>query len=93
MAGAVFGNQLSKELASYSDTIPPQVIKDVQKSVGVIFSLPSSQQAIIVTAYIRAVDHVYLITVPSSIITILAALFIKNNSLKRKALIPVESAP
>lgn len=84
MAGAVFGNQLSKNLAVYSDTIPPQVVKDVKQSVGAIFSLPPSQQVMVVTAYIRAVDYVYLITVPASIITILAALFIKNKSLKRK---------
>lgn len=90
MAGAVFGNQLSKNLANYSDTIPPTVVQSVKQSVSAIFSLPPQQQTLVVTAYIAAVGYVFLIAVVASGITLFAALLLKNKNIKEK---PANSSP
>lgn len=88
IAGAVFGNQLSKELAAYAAIIPPEVITGVKQSVTVIFMLPVAFQGIVIKAYIAAVDYAFLVVVPGAGITIISALFVKNYNLKERGVKP-----
>jgi len=82
IAGAVFGNQLSKNLAIYD--LPPEVVKGVKQSVTVIFQLPISLQAIVVKAYISAIRYAFIIVVPGGGVTIISALFVKGWNLKER---------
>jgi hypothetical protein len=88
VAGAVFGNQLGQNLAAYSSIIPEEAIDGVKQSVTVIFLLPSFLQAIVVTAYVKAIDYAFIIAVPAAGITIISALFVKNWNLKERGLKP-----
>jgi hypothetical protein len=88
IAGAVFGNQLGQNLAAYSSIIPEDAINGVKQSVTVIFLLPSFLQSIVVTAYVKAIDYVFIVTVPAAGITIISALFVKNWNLKERGIKP-----
>lgn len=88
IAGAVFGNQLGQGLAAYSGIIPEEAINGVKQSVTVIFLLPPFLQSIVVTAYVKAIDYVFIVVVPAAGITIISALFVKNWNLKERGVKP-----
>ncbi|CAG8692218.1 10904_t:CDS:2, partial [Acaulospora colombiana] len=44
IAGTVFNNQLSKTIAQYASSLPPEMVRAVKQSVTVIFSLPPELQ-------------------------------------------------
>lgn len=84
IAGTIFGNQLSKELASYSDVLSPEVIAGVKQSVAVIFSLSKELQAPVVHAYVKALDYVFILAVPASVLASVSGSFVKNWNLKTR---------
>lgn len=88
IAGAVFGNQLGKNLAEWVGIIPEEAINGVKQSVTVIFQLPPLIQLIVIKAYIAAVDYAFLVVVPAGGIIIIAALFVKNYNLKERGVKP-----
>jgi len=84
IAGAVLGNQLSKNLAQYASIIPQEAIDGVKQSVTVIFMLPSFLQQIVITAYVGALNYTFIVVVPAAGVTIVSALFVKNYNLKNR---------
>ncbi|KAG8794817.1 hypothetical protein FRC17_008229, partial [Serendipita sp. 399] len=54
IAGAVFGNQLSKNLAEFAGVIPDELIIAVRQSVSVIFQLPALIRIVVISAYAKA---------------------------------------
>ena len=88
IAGAVFGNQLSKNLAQYASIIPQEAIDGVKQSVTVIFMLPSFLQQVVITAYVGALNYAFIVIVPAAGVTIVSALFVKNYNLKKRGITP-----
>lgn len=88
IAGAVFGNELSKNLEQYAAIIPAEVITGVKQSVTVIFMLPELLQGVVITAYIKAVAYAFLVTVPGGALTLIFGLFVKNWNLKERGVKP-----
>lgn len=86
IAGSVFGNQLSKNLAQYH--LPAEVVTGVRQSVTVIFQLPVFLQGIVVTAYISAIRYAFIIVVPGGGLMIIASLFVKGWNLKKRGVDP-----
>jgi hypothetical protein len=82
IAGTVFGNQLSKNLAIYH--LSPDIVTGVKESVTVIFQLPIPLRAVVVKAYISAIRYAFIIVVPGGVITIIASLFVKDWNLKER---------
>jgi hypothetical protein len=82
IAGSVFGNQLSKNLAVYN--LSPDIVQRVKQSVTAIFQLPVPLQAVVVKAYISAIRYAFIIVVPGSGITIISSLFVKGWNLKER---------
>ncbi|CCA75585.1 related to aflatoxin efflux pump AFLT [Serendipita indica DSM 11827] len=88
IAGAVFGNQLSKNLAAYQALFGQEVIDGLKQSVTVIFMLPKLLQGIVIHAYVDALRYVFIIAVPLAGVTIISAFFIKNYNLKERGVKP-----
>lgn len=91
IAGAIFGNQLSKDLAQYSDQIPQDVIKAVKESITYVFTeypnIPgySAQlRDVIIAAYIKAINYTFIMVIVGGGVTIMAGLFVKNWNLKER---------
>ena len=85
IAGTIFNNQLSKELAIYAHGLPPSVVHAVKQSVTVIFELPEETRASVVTAYIKSLDYVFILAVPACGVWALLGLMVRNWNLKRRA--------
>ncbi|KAH7333563.1 ABC transporter [Rhizoctonia solani] len=82
IAGAIFANKLSSSLFEIAPKFPPEVADGVRQSVTIIFTLPPDQQAIVIQAYVRALNYVYLVGVPVCIVASLAAFLIKDHNIK-----------
>ncbi|KAG8703474.1 hypothetical protein FRC08_002816 [Ceratobasidium sp. 394] len=83
IAGAVFANKLSSSLFEVAPDLPEEVVHGVKQSVTIIFTLPADQQALIVKAYVKALNYVYLIGVPVCVVASLAAFLIKDHNIKK----------
>ncbi|KAG8743762.1 hypothetical protein FRC10_011482 [Ceratobasidium sp. 414] len=83
IAGAVFANKLSSSLFELAPDLPEEVVRGVKQSVTVIFTLPADQQALIIKAYVKALNYVYLIGVPVCIVASLSAFLIKDHNIKK----------
>ncbi|KZT62115.1 ABC transporter [Calocera cornea HHB12733] len=82
IAGTIFSNQLTKELAIYAPTLPAEIAQAIKESVTVVQTLPADQQGPIVEAYVKALDYVYLIGVPGGVFGALCALLTRNHNIK-----------
>jgi hypothetical protein len=49
-----------------------------------VFSLPPEQRGSVVTAYINAIDYTFILAIPATILTSVAAVLIKNHNLKTR---------
>ncbi|BGP56817.1 hypothetical protein JCM8202v2_004448 [Rhodotorula sphaerocarpa] len=76
---AALSTQLTKNFAKYAPAVPLAVIA---QSPLEIWSLPTSEIADAVKAYVRSLDVIFIIGVPYFCLAILSALFIKNISIK-----------
>ena len=74
VAGAVFLNQLQKNIETYAPDLPPSVADSVQQSITYIFSLPKDQQGAVIHAYVKSLDQVFLVGIPAGIISSLVSL-------------------
>lgn len=92
IAGAVFGNQLGKDLGRYADQISPEVIAAVKQSVTFIFTLPTSLQDIVIDAYIKAVNYAFFMVIASGAVAIISGLFVRNWNLKQRGAMPKTAA-
>ncbi|CAE6453736.1 unnamed protein product [Rhizoctonia solani] len=82
IAGAVFANKLSSSLFEIAPNFPSEVAEGVRQSVTIIFTLPPEQQGVVIQAYVRALNYVYLVGVPVCIVASLAAFLIKDHNIK-----------
>lgn len=62
IAGTVFNNQLSKELASRLPNLDPAIAAAVKESVTVIETLPASIKQSVIDAAIKANTFCFLVT-------------------------------
>jgi len=83
IAGTIFSNQLSKEIAIYAPDLAPDVIQAIKDSVTVVQTLPAAQQTAVIQAYVKALDYVYLIGVPGGAFGSLSALLTANRNIKK----------
>ncbi|KAG9101894.1 hypothetical protein FRC06_002508, partial [Ceratobasidium sp. 370] len=83
IAGAVFANKLSSSLFELAPDLPEDIVHGVKQSVTIIFTLPADQQALVIKAYVKALNYVYLIGVPVCIVASLAAFLIKDHNIKK----------
>ncbi|ELU38567.1 hypothetical protein AG1IA_07415 [Rhizoctonia solani AG-1 IA] len=80
VAGAVFANKLASSLFDIAPNFPPEVAEGVRQSVTIIYTLPPDQQGVVIQAYVRALNYVYLVGVPVvSEQTIKAAIYELND--------------
>jgi hypothetical protein len=82
IAGAVFGNQLEKQLGDTVTAIPPDVLKSVRQSVTAIFSLSEPLRGVVITAYVDSLKYAFILIVPSCAMISISGLFVKNWNLK-----------
>jgi hypothetical protein len=80
-AGAVFSSQLKAKLNAVASDLPPDVTAAVLASVKAIFFLSAKDKALATTAYIYAVEHVFLMGVPGAALASLSALLITRRKI------------
>ncbi|CAE7095866.1 unnamed protein product [Rhizoctonia solani] len=88
IAGAILANQMVKYLAIYAPDLPHEVATAVRQSVSLIFTLPVEQQEPVIRAYLKALNSVFLIGVPTGVLASLSALFTKNYNIKAMGIKP-----
>jgi hypothetical protein len=64
VAGAVFANKLSLSLLEIAPNLPAEITEGVRQSVTIIYTLPAEQQRLVIQAYVRALNYVYLVGIP-----------------------------
>ena len=82
VSGAVFAGRLNERLSVLAPDLPPSLRAAVRESVTVIFTLPEDTKAPVVTAYLSAVNSVFLIGVACAAIASFAALFISRKRIR-----------
>ncbi|QRV80260.1 major facilitator superfamily transporter [Ceratobasidium sp. AG-Ba] len=82
IAGSVLANQLGKYLFLYAPDLPEGVSMAVRQSVSVIFTLPQEQRDVVIRAYLKALNTVFLIGVPTGALASLSGFLVKNYNLK-----------
>ncbi|QRW08982.1 major facilitator superfamily transporter [Ceratobasidium sp. AG-Ba] len=82
IAGSVLANQLGKYLFLYAPDLPAGVATAVRQSVSIIFTLPQEQQEPVIRAYLKALNSVFLIGVPTGALASLSGFLVKNYNLK-----------
>ncbi|KAJ1308610.1 hypothetical protein OPQ81_004308 [Rhizoctonia solani] len=92
IAGAILANQMLKYLGIYAPDLPHDVANAVRQSVSVIFTLPAEQQEPVIRAYLKALNSVFLIGVPTGVLASLSALFVKNYNIKAMGIKPGAAA-
>jgi len=84
ITGTVFANSLKSSIAEYAPGLPDQLTTGVRQSISVIFGSPADLKAQVVVAYIRALDWVFILGVPTMIASPLCVLLIKNYNVKEQ---------
>jgi hypothetical protein len=84
IGGTVFANQLTTNLAPYSQILGPQLIQGVRQSVTVVFSLPPQLQQPVVDAYVKSLSTMYITIVPCLILAGIFGMLVKNWNLKTR---------
>ncbi|KAG8681399.1 hypothetical protein FRC09_017517, partial [Ceratobasidium sp. 395] len=88
IAGSVLANQLGKYLFLYAPELPSGIATAVRQNVSVIFTLPQDQQEPVIRAYLKALNSVFLIGVPTGVLASLSGLLVKNYNLKAMGIKP-----
>ncbi|KAF8997631.1 ABC transporter [Cyathus striatus] len=81
--GAVFTSELKSSLRLFASSISAEVIQNALSSVSAVAHLSPDDKILVLKAYIRAVDRVFLIGVPSSALAGIAALLIGRRTISR----------
>ncbi|KAG9104701.1 hypothetical protein FRC07_009755 [Ceratobasidium sp. 392] len=92
IAGSVLANQLGKYLFLYAPDLPSDIAIIVRQNVSFIFTLPPAQQEPVVRAYLKALNSVFLIGVPTGVLASVAGIFVKNYNIKAMGLKPGAAA-
>ncbi|KAF7369131.1 ABC transporter [Mycena venus] len=84
IAGTIFRNKLKDYLAAYASEISEEALQAVQQSVDAIFTLPIPVQELVISAYIRSLNHVFLLGIPAGILACIFSAMTKNYNLKTR---------
>jgi hypothetical protein len=85
IAGTVFANNLKSNLTVYAPNLPNQLITGARQSISVIFGLPADLKHQVIIAYVRALDWVFIVGVPTMIASSLCVFLIQNHHIKHRA--------
>lgn len=64
-AGALFSNQLPRNLSKFAPNLNSTDLAGVRQSVYFTFTLPSDQQPEVIKAYVETIRAVFLMLVPA----------------------------
>jgi MFS family permease len=84
ISGTIFNNKLNTELAIYVSGLSPEMLVLVKQSVTFIFTLPKEAQVMVVHAYVKALDYVFILSIPACILASVAGAFVRNWNLKAR---------
>ncbi|EIW78934.1 MFS general substrate transporter [Coniophora puteana RWD-64-598 SS2] len=85
ISAAVFLNQLTIDLRATAPFLSETVAKELQQSIAYIFTLPASEQDLVVQAYIKSLNLVFIAQVPAGVLASLTSLtMIRNYNLKHR---------
>lgn len=84
VGGTVFANQLTTNLAPYSQVLGPDLIQAVRESVTVVFNLPLVLQTPVVDAYVHSVATMFLTIIPCLFLAGVFGLIVKDWNLKTR---------
>ncbi|KAJ7315411.1 hypothetical protein DFH08DRAFT_626052, partial [Mycena albidolilacea] len=76
IAGTIFCNKLKEYLAAYVNEIPTDSLMALQRSVDAIFALLPAMQHLVITAYIRSLNHVFLMGIPAGTLASISAAYV-----------------
>ncbi|KAJ7221873.1 ABC transporter [Mycena rebaudengoi] len=79
--GAVFGNELEKQLTVQAPFLSGDLRTILKGSVKLISALPPDEQTAVVRAYTQSLSAVYYIAIPCAVLASMAALLVKNQVL------------
>lgn len=85
VAGTVFANSLNSSITVYAPSLPNQLITGARQSISVIFGLPADLKHQVIIAYVRALDWVFFVGVPTMVASSLCAFLIQNHHVKQRA--------
>ncbi|KAF8987151.1 ABC transporter [Cyathus striatus] len=81
--GAVLTSELKSSLRLFASSLSAEVIQEALSSVSAVAHLTPEDKLLVLKAYIRAVDRVFLIGIPSSALAGIAALLIGRRKISR----------
>lgn len=84
IAGTVFANSLKSNISMYAPTLPNQLITGARQSISIVFGLPADLKHQVIIAYVRALDWVFIVGVPTMIASSLCAFLIQNHHVKER---------
>ncbi|KAG8832129.1 hypothetical protein FRC17_001962 [Serendipita sp. 399] len=82
IAGAVFANQLRSSLAIYAPGLDPQIAEMIKNTLSVVATLQPDVQAKVITAYVRALNYVFIVSIPTSVLASISAFLINDYNIK-----------
>jgi len=82
IAGALFANQLSRNLHREVPQLSVEVSQALRASVSAISSLPVDIKDSVIKAYVESLDAVFIMGVPVGLLSTLSGLFIKDYDIR-----------
>lgn len=83
ISGAVFSGQLRHQLRVLVPNLPPETEALILESIKATLSLPEEIRGPAITAYINAVDRVFIVGIVVASVSGLCALLIQKNKIVR----------
>ncbi|KAG8860948.1 hypothetical protein FRB91_000144 [Serendipita sp. 411] len=84
IAGSVFANQLRSSLAIYAPGLDPHIAEAIKNTLSVVSSLRPDQQAQVLMAYVKALNYVFIVSIPTSVLASLSAFLITDHNVKER---------
>lgn len=84
IAGAVFANQFRSNIAIYAPGLDPRVTEAVRTTLTVLSRLDADTAQKVISAYVRSLNYVFIISVPISILACLAGFLITDHNVKER---------
>jgi len=81
-AGALFANQLSRNIQNDIPSLPPSVAQQLRASVSEIQGLPASLRQEVVSAYIKSLDTVFLMGAPIGFLASVSGFFVRDYNVR-----------
>ncbi|CCA66622.1 probable DHA14-like major facilitator; ABC transporter [Serendipita indica DSM 11827] len=84
IAGSVFANQLRKNIAIFAPGLDPRIAEAVRQTLSVLEMLPQEVQGQVIQAYLRALNYVFIVAIPTSVLASISAFLIKDHNVKER---------